>query len=279
MLTDSILSLYSEIFLKADQKERGDNHKPSFHIPSFLFIHNDNTNPFFNLALEEYILREFNHDCFMLWKNSRCVVVGRNQNALSEINVDYLKEHGIPVARRLSGGGAVFHDLGNLNYTFIVNDRHSRFTFEKFTDPIIDVLQMLSIKAERSRRNDLTIDGKKFSGSAQYRHKNRLLHHGTLLFSSNITDLCSALAANPAGTKLAGRGIRSVISQVTNISDHTRGPLTIAQFHDLIMDHIRGMYKGSFAYTLTDNDLDRINRLAAEKYSTWEWNFGSSPHV
>jgi lipoate-protein ligase A len=252
----------------------------------------------------------------MLWKNSPCVVVGRNQNALSEINVDYIKGHNIPVVRRLSGGGAVFHDLGNLNYTFIVNDKHCRFPFEKltapiekltapiekftapiekftapiekftapiekFTAPIIDVLQRLSIKAERSRRNDLTIDGKKFSGSSQYRHKNRLLHHGTLLFSSNLDALCSALAVDHlragAGAEFAGRGIRSVISQVTNISDHTKGPLTIAQFHDLIVEHIRGMYKDSLAYTLTDNDLEQIDRLVAEKYSTWEWNFGSSP--
>lgn len=224
----------------------------------------------------------------MLWKNSPCVVVGRNQNALSEINVDYIKGHNIPVVRRLSGGGAVFHDLGNLNYTFIVNDKHGRFPFEKltapiekFTAPIIDVLQRLSIKAERSRRNDLTIDGKKFSGSSQYRHKNRLLHHGTLLFSSNLDALCSALAVDHlragAGAEFAGRGIRSVISQVTNISDHTKGPLTIAQFHDLIVEHIRGMYKDSLAYTLTDNDLEQIDRLVAEKYSTWEWNFGSSP--
>ncbi len=188
------------------------------------------------------------------------------------------QEHDIPVVRRLSGGGAVFHDLGNLNYTFIVNDKHGSFPFEKFTAPIIDVLQRLSIKAERSRRNDLTINGKKFSGSAQYRHKNRLLHHGTLLFSSDIDDLCSALAANPPrAAEAAGRGIRSVISQVTNISDHIKGPLTIAKFHDLIIDHMRGMYKDSFTYTLTDNDLDRINRLATEKYSTWEWNFGNSP--
>ena len=264
---------------KIDQKKGMEDH-----IPLFFWIHNDNTNPYFNLALEEYLLREFNHDCFMLWQNSPCVVIGRNQNALSEINADYIKEHNIPVVRRLSGGGAVFHDLGNLNYTFIVHDKRGSFPFEKFTAPLIDVLQKLSIKAERSRRNDLTIDGKKISGSAQYRHKNRVLHHGTLLFSSDLAALSSALAANyqRAGAEFAGRGIRrgirSVVSQVTNISDHTNGPLTIAEFHDLIIDHIKGMYKNFFAYTLTHNDLDRINRLAGEKYSTWEWNFGRSPH-
>jgi len=213
----------------------------------------------------------------MLWQNSRCVVVGRNQYTLAEINLDYIKAHDIPVVRRLSGGGAVFHDLGNLNYTFIVtvHDWQKSSSFEKFTTPILNVLHRLSIRAERSKRNDLTIDGKKFSGTAQYRHRNRLLHHGTLLFSSNLVDLSSTLTADPS--RFQGRGIRSTISQVTNIRDYITGELTLAQFRDLIMEQVREVYKDSCLYTLTNHDLSQIHRLMEEKYYTWEWNFGISP--
>ncbi|HPT41983.1 MAG TPA: lipoate--protein ligase family protein, partial [Candidatus Gastranaerophilaceae bacterium] len=149
------------------------------------FIQNENTNPYFNLALEEYLLKEFDQDCFMLWQNEPCVVVGKNQNVLNEINEDFIRKNNIKVARRISGGGAVYHDLGNLNFTFIINDtRNDLRNYRKFTTPIIEVLAKLGIKAELSERNDLTIEGLKFSGNAQYKNKNRLLHHGTILFSS-----------------------------------------------------------------------------------------------
>lgn len=152
-----------------------------------IYLLNTSTQPYFNLALEEYILKQFQEECFMLWQNSPCIVAGKNQNTLSEINLDFIKEHNLPVVRRLSGGGTVFHDLGNLNFTFIVNDQGNSFiNFKKFTLPIVEVLQKLSVNAVLSGRNDLTIEGKKFSGNAQYKSKHRLLHHGTLLFSSNI---------------------------------------------------------------------------------------------
>jgi lipoate-protein ligase A len=241
-----------------------------------LYIYNKNTNPYFNLAAEEYVLKEFQEECFMLWRNEPSIIVGKNQNTLAEINLDYVRQHKIPVVRRLSGGGAVFHDLGNLNFTFIVNEDVSSFSdFRRFTQPIIDVLRKLSINAEFSGRNDITIDGKKISGNAQYYYKNRILHHGTLLFSSSITDLSAALKVRPV--KFEDKGVKSVSKRVTNISEHLKEPITIEQFIDLIMNHIREQTGGREMYEFTQEDIKKIEKLVKEKYSTWEWNFGTSP--
>ena len=241
-----------------------------------IYINNTNTNPYFNMAVEEYILKEFKEDCFMLWRNQPCIIVGKNQNTISEINLDYIKENNIPVIRRLSGGGTVFHDLGNLNFTFIKKDSEANFNnFRKFTLPILNVLTSLNINAEFSGRNDLTIDGKKFSGNAQYNYKNRVLHHGTLLFSSNITDLSKALQAKPL--KFQDKSIKSVSSRVTNISSHLNKPLSILEFEDLIKNYVITENSSDCLYDFTNQDLNSINKLAKEKYSTWKWNFGNSP--
>lgn len=241
-----------------------------------LYINNNNTNPYFNLAAEEYILKEKTDECFMLWRNEPCIVIGKNQNTLSEINVDYVKENNITVVRRLSGGGAVFHDLGNINFTFIVNDAGDSFTnFEKFTKPIIEVLKGLNVSASFSGRNDLTIDGRKFSGNAQYNYKNRVLHHGTLLFSSNMSDLSKALKVKPV--KFEGKGVKSVVSRVTNISEHLTEPISVMEFKDLIMNYIMYTNYGKAFYEFSDKDLKIINKMKDEKYSTWDWNYGNSP--
>jgi len=241
-----------------------------------IYINNTNTNPYFNMAVEEYILKELKEDCFMLWRNQPCIIVGKNQNTLSEINLDYIKANNIPVVRRLSGGGTVFHDLGNLNFTFIKNDSEENFNnFRKFTLPILNVLTSLNINAEFSGRNDLTIEGKKFSGNAQYNYKNRVLHHGTLLFSSNITDLSQALQAKPL--KFQDKSIKSVLSRVTNISSHLTEPLSIMEFEALIKNYVITENSSDYLYDFTVQDLESINKLASEKYSTWEWNFGHSP--
>ena len=163
-----------------------------------LCIHDKHTDPFFNLAAEEYVLKNFTEDCFMLWRNGPSIIVGKHQNTLAEINLDWVRANNIKVVRRLSGGGAVFHDLGNLNFTFIVSGEDGNLVdFRKFTKPILEVLQKLGVEAKFEGRNDLTIKGMKFSGNAEHVHKNRTLHHGTLLFSSVMADLSQALKVNP----------------------------------------------------------------------------------
>jgi lipoate-protein ligase A len=240
-----------------------------------LLIYNDKTNPYFNLAMEEYLLKNFNEDLFILWRNESSVIVGKNQNTLSEINLEYIKENNIPVVRRQSGGGAVFHDLGNINFTFIANDNNSFSDFKRFTQPIIDLLKTLDINAEFSGRNDLLIDGKKFSGNAQYNYKNKVMHHGTLLFSSQIGDLSNALKVKPI--KFEGKGIKSVKSRVTNISEHLKDDIDILEFKDLIMNHLSKSNADNKYYTFTQDDITNINTLVDEKYSSWDWNFGNSP--
>lgn len=240
-----------------------------------LYIYNTSTNPYFNLAAEEYFLKEFNEECFMLWRNEPSIIIGKNQNTLSEINIDYVKSKNIPVIRRLSGGGAVFHDLGNINFTFIVNDKEDSFTnFKKFTMPIIDVLEKLDIKAEFTGRNDLTIGGKKFSGNAQYNFKNRILHHGTLLFSSNMSELSLALKKKPL--KFSDKGVKSISGRVTNISSHLKSPIDISEFIDMVMRHIMKTNNEEL-YSLNAYDINKINLLAENKYKTWDWNFKGSP--
>ena len=240
-----------------------------------LLIYNDNTNPYFNLAMEEYLLKNSTEDLFILWRNKPSVIVGKNQNTLSEINLEYVKENSIPVVRRQSGGGAVFHDLGNINFTFITNNNNSFSDFKKFTQPIIDLLKTMGLDATFSGRNDLLIDGKKFSGNAQYNYRNKVMHHGTLLFSSQITDLSNAIKVK--SIKFEGKGIKSVKSRVTNISEHLDTKMSVLEFKDLIMNYMASIDSDNKLYTLSKEDIDGIEKLVEKKYNTWEWNFGNSP--
>ncbi len=241
-----------------------------------LCIAHSSTDPYFNLAAEEYILHNFSDDCFMLWRNENTIVVGKHQNTLAEINMEYIKEKNIRVVRRLSGGGAVFHDLGNLNFTFIMTGHEGHLVdFRKYTKPVLEVLQKLSIDARFQGRNDLTIHGRKFSGNAEHVYKKRVLHHGTLLFSSVMEDLNLALKVNPL--KYKSKAVKSIRSRVTNIKEHLKTDLDVTQFRDLILDHIMTRFPDSSIYEFTANDIDHINKLRHEKYMTWQWNFGYSP--
>ncbi|WP_032120585.1 lipoate--protein ligase [Clostridium amazonitimonense] len=239
------------------------------------YIDNLNTNPYFNLATEEYLLKHTHEEYFMLWRNESCIVVGKNQNTLSEINEDYVGKHNIKVVRRLTGGGAVFHDLGNINFTFIVNDGGSFNDFYKFVEPIIEVLATLGVKAEFSGRNDLLIEGKKFSGNAQCKHKDRVMHHGTLLFSSSMTDLSAALIAKPI--KFSDKSVKSISSRVTNISEHLGdSSIDVLRFKELVFEHL-ALKKGAIIEELNEQETEYISKLKEDKYSTWDWNFGKSP--
>ena len=241
-----------------------------------LIIRRHNTDPYFNLATEEYVLKEIRDDSFMLWRNDPSIIVGKHQNTLAEINLDYVRENNIKVVRRLSGGGAVFHDLGNLNFTFTMQgEGNNLIDFRKYTEPILEVLVKLGIDARFEGRNDLTIEGKKFSGNAMHIWKNKVLSHGTLLFSSHMPDLGKALNADPL--KFKDKAVKSVRSRVTNISEHLKTPMDVMQFSTLIENHIMEKYPEATLYELSEEDHSRIREMVQSKYGTWEWNFGYSP--
>lgn len=238
-----------------------------------LCIYNKSTNPYFNLATEEYLFKNKTEDIFMLWRNEPSIIVGKHQNTLSEINYEFVKENHIKVVRRLTGGGAVFHDLGNVNFTFIQTGEDEKLVdFRKYTAPIIDVLKKIGIEAKFEGRNDLTIDGRKFSGNAEHVFKNRILHHGTLLFSATINNLTQALKVDES--KFNDKAVKSVRSRVTNITEHLKEPLSVENFIDLIYSDIKEMYSDALDYELNEEDINAINKLVDEKYSTWDWNYG-----
>src|SRR5690606_752959 len=246
---------------------------------TMLCIDSPSLEPYFNQAAEEYFLKNFDDNIFMLWRNNNAIIVGKHQNTLAEINVARVKEKGIAVVRRLTGGGAVFHDLGNLNYTFIMGygPEGAKVDFKKYNQPIIDVLANLGVKAHFSGRNDILIDDQKFSGNAEhiYHQKQRVLHHGTLLYASNVKDISDALKVNPL--KFEGKARKSVVSRVTNISSHLKEDIGVEAFRQRVMMHIIKLYPDAVPYTLTETDKREIQKLADEKYSQWHWNFGYSP--
>lgn len=239
-------------------------------------IHNHNTDPAFNLAAEEHLLLSAEEAVFMLWRNEPAIVIGRNQNAYAEINLPFIEEEGIQVIRRLSGGGAVFHDLGNVNFTFIVTQPGGpKIDFQRYTDPIIDALTEFGVHARFEGRNDLTVGGRKISGNAQHIHRDRVLHHGTLLYASQLSKLTEALKVNEA--KFEDKAVKSVRSRVTNIIEHMDQPVEIEVFMERFMDHMISRLEDARRYSWTEQDLEAIEHLRQEKYGNWDWNIGRSP--
>lgn len=242
-------------------------------------IYNRSTDPYFNLAAEEYLLRNTDDDIFMLWRNCPSVIIGKNQNTWAEVNTEFVRENKINVARRITGGGAVFHDLGNVNFSFITEAADkTKLNFEKFTSPIIKALGKMGVTAVLDGRNDITADGCKISGNAQCviraaSGKERILHHGTLLFSADISYLADALKVSE--TKIKSKGIKSVRSRVKNITEleNYSGTCDVLDFIDALFSEIGETSPRG----LTENERKEITKLRDEKFSSWEWIWGVSP--
>lgn len=241
------------------------------------FIQSTSTDPTFNLALEQYVFDILSpqDDFCMLWQNANTIVVGKHQNTFAEINAAYVDAHDIQVVRRLSGGGAVYHDLGNLNFTFISKTgAEGTFDFATFCQPIVNVLKEMGVQAQVSGRNDMTIDGQKFSGNSQYMKQGRVMHHGTILYDSDLSVVQNAL--NVPKDKLVSKGITSVRSRVTNVRSHMKNPVSTADFCTALTAHLFQTYALQ-QYVLTPEDIAQIRQIQKSRYQTWDWNYGQSP--
>lgn len=242
------------------------------------YIVNKSHNPFYNIALEAYAFRELRDEdeLFILWINEPTIVIGKHQNAIEEINKAYTDEHGIHVVRRLSGGGAVYHDLNNLNYTIISNKtQEGAFDFKTFSQPVIETLADLGVTATFTGRNDLEIDGKKFCGNAQAYYKGRMMHHGCLLFDVDMTVLGNALQVSK--DKIESKGVKSVRARVTNILDELPEKMTVEAFSEQLLNKIKEQYHDMTEYVLSEADLENIQNLADNQFATWDWTYGKSP--
>lgn len=242
-----------------------------------IYIETNSTLPQVNLAFEEHFLMgpDLGEDIVMLWQNEPTVVIGAFQNTHSEINQAYIADNGIHVVRRITGGGAVYHDLGNLCFSFILhNDNPRDVNFSIFAQPVVKALEKLGIYAEASGRNDLTINGAKFSGNAMKIHRDRILFHGTLLYDSNIEILSKALKVS--ADKIESKGIKSVRSRVTNIKPHAKQDMDITEFKNTLKQLL---FEGERLneYEPAPEDMSAIFNLSEKKYKTWEWNYGNNP--
>ncbi|WP_132371491.1 lipoate--protein ligase [Melghiribacillus thermohalophilus] len=247
------------------------------------FIDNEGiTDPRMNLAIEEYALKNLNIEedrtYLLFYVNEPSIIIGKNQNTIEEINTDYVEENHIHVVRRLSGGGAVYHDLGNLNFSFITKDDGNSFSdFEKFTRPVVEALHKLGVKAELSGRNDIVVEGRKISGNAQFATRGRMFSHGTLMLDSEIENVVKSLRVK--SDKIRSKGIKSIRSRVANISEFLEEKISMEEFKDLLLRYIFDVDSAEKVprYQLTDKDWTEIHQISKDRYQNWDWNYGKSP--
>ncbi len=244
-----------------------------------LFIDNQkNYDPRINLAIEEYALKhlDINETYLLFYINEPSIIIGKNQNTIEEINTKYVEDQHIHVVRRLSGGGAVYHDKGNLNFSFITKDDGNSFhNFNKFTEPVVAALKKLGVNAELSGRNDLMAEGRKISGNAQFSTKGRMFSHGTLLFDSEIENVVSALKVKK--DKIESKGIKSIRNRVANISEFLEQKVTVEEFREMLLRYIFEGEENITEYKLTEKDWEIIHQISKERYQSWDWNYGKSP--
>jgi lipoate-protein ligase A len=244
-----------------------------------LFIDNQkNYDPRINLAIEEYALKhlDINETYLLFYINEPSIIIGKNQNTIEEINTKYVEDQHIHVVRRLSGGGAVYHDKGNLNFSFITKDDGNSFhNFKKFTEPVVAALKKLGVNAELSGRNDLMAEGRKISGNAQFSTKGRMFSHGTLLFDSEIENVVSALKVKK--DKIESKGIKSIRNRVANISEFLEQKVTVEEFREMLLRYIFEGEENITEYKLTEKDWEIIHQISKERYQSWDWNYGKSP--
>ncbi len=238
-----------------------------------LYLKCDSTDAKFNFALEKYAMRQLNiaDEYFMFWRTAPTLMTGRFQNTLAEINMDHARKKNIDIVRRVSGGGTIYTDMNGWQFSFIVK-RKDRMEFGTFTRPILDALRSLGVDAQLSGRNDLTIGGRKFSGNAQYSGKDVMLHHGSLLFDTNLEELVRLLCVDDE--KIVSKGIKSVRQRVTNIAEHLDQKMTSTQFRDVMLSYL---LRDMQTYKLTQKDIDAVNDIRRSQFDSWEWNFGSDP--
>ncbi|HGD7067417.1 TPA: lipoate--protein ligase [Streptococcus agalactiae] len=242
------------------------------------YIVNTSNDPAYNVALEAYAFQKLTDidEIFILWINEPAIIIGRHQNTIQEINKEFIDKNGVHVVRRLSGGGAVYHDLNNLNYTIISNNtQEGAFDFQTFSKPVIDTLAKLGVKAEFTGRNDLEINGQKFAGNAQAYYKGRMMHHGCLLFDVDMSVLGQALKVSK--DKIESKGIKSVRARVTNIVDHLSDKITVQEFSDAILAQVKEEYPEMDEYVLSDAELSEIQAMRDNQFATWDWTYGKAP--
>ena len=244
-----------------------------------LISNNDINDASVNLALEEYCVRNLdfeNEDYILFYINSPSIIIGKHQNTIEEINSEYVSEKNIKVVRRISGGGAVYHDLGNLNFSFLTRHSNDKINnFKNFNQPVIEALNSLGVRAELSGRNDIIVGGRKISGNAQFTNTKAMFSHGTLLFDSNLDDVVKAL--NVKTDKIQSKGIKSVRSRVANIMEFLEKEISIFDFRRTLLEYIFRDYKQIPFLDIGTEGWKKVNELSDSKYKNWDWNYGRSP--